>query len=136
MSISMMTIPLVDATAKYLSAAYSSLDIGWARYVVACLVASRHDRAFSERVSFLASRSALMFCVRCSIVAFRYGQASILAPLVYLELLGGAAIGFLVFGDVPDAYVWIGALTIIAGGSMTLQRSRPVRTREPENART
>ena len=63
-------------------------------------------------------------CHFLSIVAFRYAQASILAPLVYLELLGGATIGFLVFGDVPDVYIWIGALTIIVAGSLTLQRVR------------
>jgi drug/metabolite transporter (DMT)-like permease len=45
-----------------------------------------------------------------SITAFRYAQASTLAPLVYLELLGSVAIGYLIFGDVPDVYVWLGAL--------------------------
>jgi drug/metabolite transporter (DMT)-like permease len=82
--------------------------------------------AAGELWLFVAMGTMSAACHFLSIVAFRYGQASILAPLVYLELLGGAAIGFLVFGDVPDAYVWIGALTIIVGGSMTLQRSRPM----------
>jgi drug/metabolite transporter (DMT)-like permease len=63
-------------------------------------------------------------CHFLSIVAFRYAQASILAPLVYLELLGGAVIGFFMFGDVPDVYIWIGAVTIMVAGSMTLERSR------------
>jgi len=62
-------------------------------------------------------------CHFLSIVAFRYAQASILAPLVYLELLGGAVIGFFMFGDVPDVYIWIGAVTIMVAGSMTLERS-------------
>jgi hypothetical protein len=28
------------------------------------------------------------------------------------------------FGDVPDVYIWIGAVTIMVAGSMTLERSR------------
>lgn len=73
---------------------------------------------------FLAMGMMSAACHFLSIVAFRYAQASLLAPIVYLELLGGAAIGFFVFGDVPDAYVWLGALTIIVGGALTVQRSR------------
>lgn len=80
--------------------------------------------AVGELWLFLAMGVMSAVCHFLSIVAFRYAQASILAPLVYLELLGGAAIGFLVFGDVPDVYIWIGALTIILAGSLTLQRSR------------
>src|SRR5262245_2589960 len=38
MSISMVTIPVVDAIAKYLSSTHSPLYISWARYVAACLV--------------------------------------------------------------------------------------------------
>jgi drug/metabolite transporter (DMT)-like permease len=87
--------------------------------------------AAGELWLFAAMGTMSAVCHFLSIVAFRYGQASILAPLVYLELLGGAAIGFLVFSDVPDAYVWIGALTIIVGGSMTLQRSRSNTASQP-----
>jgi drug/metabolite transporter (DMT)-like permease len=73
---------------------------------------------------FLAMGTMSAVCHFLSIVAFRYAQASLLAPIVYLELLGGAAIGFFVFGDVPDAYIWLGALTIIVGGALTVQPSK------------
>jgi drug/metabolite transporter (DMT)-like permease len=53
-----------------------------------------------------------------SITAFRYAEASTLAPLVYLELLGAAVIGFVAFDERPDLYVWIGALAILAGGAL------------------
>jgi drug/metabolite transporter (DMT)-like permease len=55
-----------------------------------------------------------------SIMAFRYTQASTLAPLIYLELLGSVAIGYLIFGDIPDAYVWVGALAIVVAGLILL----------------
>jgi drug/metabolite transporter (DMT)-like permease len=72
---------------------------------------------------FLAMGMMSAGCHFLAIVAFRHAQASLLAPLVYLELLGGAVIGYVVFGDVPDAYIWIGALAIIVGGTMTVQKT-------------
>ncbi len=56
-----------------------------------------------------------------SIAAFRYAEASTLAPLVYLELVSSAAIGFVIFGDVPAIHVWIGATVIVAGGLVLLR---------------
>jgi drug/metabolite transporter (DMT)-like permease len=38
MTLAMLTIPLVDGLAKYLSATYSPLMLGWARYAVACAI--------------------------------------------------------------------------------------------------
>lgn len=59
-----------------------------------------------------------------SITAFRYAPASTLAPLVYLELIGSVAVGYLAFGEVPDASVWVGAPAIILGGLILLRRPR------------
>jgi drug/metabolite transporter (DMT)-like permease len=78
--------------------------------------------AAGELVLFLAMGVLSAGSHILSITAFRYAQASTLAPLVYLELLGSAAIGYAVFGDVPDAYVWAGALAIILAGLILLQR--------------
>jgi drug/metabolite transporter (DMT)-like permease len=59
-----------------------------------------------------------------SIIAFRYAEASTLAPLVYLELLGTATVGYVVFAELPDVYVWVGALAIVLGGALlVVQRS-------------
>jgi drug/metabolite transporter (DMT)-like permease len=57
-----------------------------------------------------------------SIAAFRFAEASILAPLVYLELVGATLIGFYAFGDLPDAYTAVGAGLIIAAGLILLKR--------------
>jgi len=51
-----------------------------------------------------------------SIAAFRYAETSILAPLVYLELVGAVIIGYLVFDDLPGLSIWAGALMIVLGG--------------------
>jgi drug/metabolite transporter (DMT)-like permease len=44
------------------------------------------------------------------------GPASILSPFHYVQLVGAAAMGFVVFGDVPSAWTWVGAGLIIASG--------------------
>ncbi|MBA3355279.1 MAG: hypothetical protein H0U18_04925 [Pyrinomonadaceae bacterium] len=38
MTVTMLTIPLVDGLAKHLSVSYSPLFLSWARYAVACLI--------------------------------------------------------------------------------------------------
>jgi len=48
--------------------------------------------------------------------AFQYGQASVLAPLVYGQLVGATILGYWLFGDLPDAWAWAGSGIIIAGG--------------------
>lgn len=57
-----------------------------------------------------------------SIMAFRYAQASTLAPIVYLELLGAVVIGYAAFGDVPNVTVWIGAAAIVMAGVILVRR--------------
>lgn len=51
-----------------------------------------------------------------SIAAFRFAQTSILAPLVYLELVGAVVIGYFVFDDLPSLAIVAGAVLIILGG--------------------
>ncbi len=55
-------------------------------------------------------------CHLMSIAAFRWADASTLAPLVYLELVGAAAIGIFVFAEVPTLPTLAGVALIAAGG--------------------
>jgi drug/metabolite transporter (DMT)-like permease len=57
-----------------------------------------------------------------SIVAFRLADASTLAPLVYVEMIGAALIGYLAFDEIPGAPAVVGAGFIIAAGLILLQR--------------
>ncbi len=38
------------------------------------------------------------------------------SPFQYFQLLGSVAVGWLVFGDLPDALTWIGAAVVVASG--------------------
>jgi drug/metabolite transporter (DMT)-like permease len=51
-----------------------------------------------------------------SIVAFRLSDASTLAPLVYVELIGAGAIGYLAFHEIPGLSTGIGAGMIVSAG--------------------
>ncbi|MEO1192216.1 MAG: DMT family transporter [Pseudomonadota bacterium] len=50
------------------------------------------------------------------IMAYERAPASLLAPFSYTEIIGAAAMGFLVFGDFPDLWSWIGIAIIVAAG--------------------
>lgn len=58
------------------------------------------------------------------VLAFRYADASVLAPFSYIQLLWASAFGFLVFGEVPDAWTVGGASLIVASGLYTAHRER------------
>jgi drug/metabolite transporter (DMT)-like permease len=48
--------------------------------------------------------------------AFQYGQASVLAPLAYGQLVGATMFGYWIFGDLPDLWSWVGSAIIIGCG--------------------
>ncbi|WP_120501239.1 DMT family transporter [Roseovarius sp. EL26] len=59
-----------------------------------------------------------------SIAAFRFAPAGILAPLVYLEIVAAVIVGFMVFGDWPEAHIWLGiAIILCAGALVAIKRS-------------
>lgn len=57
-----------------------------------------------------------------SIAAFRFADASTLSPLVYLELIGAALIGYLVFSETPPGATILGASLIATAGLILLRR--------------
>ena len=58
------------------------------------------------------------------VLAFRYADASVLAPFSYTQLLWVSLLGFLIFGEVPDAWTVTGAVFIVASGLYTAHRER------------
>lgn len=57
-----------------------------------------------------------------SIAAFRFADASTLSPLVYLELIGSALFGYLMFGETLDAGTIAGAGLIAIAGLLLLRQ--------------
>jgi drug/metabolite transporter (DMT)-like permease len=58
------------------------------------------------------------------VLAFRYADASVLAPFSYVQLLWVTLLGFVIFGEVPDVWTITGAAFIVASGLYTAHRER------------
>ena len=58
------------------------------------------------------------------VLAFRYADASVLAPFSYTQLLWVSILGYVVFGEVPDVWTVTGAVFIVASGLYTAHRER------------
>jgi len=65
----------------------------------------------------------------CSVIAwvgfingYRGSSPAILAPFEYAALIGGAIAGYLIWGEVPDRWVLLGAAIIITSGLYVVYR--------------
>jgi drug/metabolite transporter (DMT)-like permease len=80
---------------------------------------SWHDIAFGVFIG-VASTAGQWIVV----LAFRYADASVLAPFSYTQLLWVSILGFMVFGEVPDIWTVAGAIFIVGSGLYTAHRER------------
>lgn len=63
------------------------------------------------------------------IVAHRLAPASVLSPFIYSQMIWMIALGFIVFGDVPNGWTLAGASVVIASGLYLIsleRRRRPI----------
>ena len=49
-------------------------------------------------------------------IAYSQAPAAVVAPFNYMQLLGAALLGYIVFNDVPDFWTWVGAAVIVCSG--------------------
>jgi len=61
------------------------------------------------------------------IAAHRLAPAAVLSPFIYTEIVLVIALGYLVFGDLPNRFTITGAAIVIASGLYILHRERTVR---------
>ena len=57
-------------------------------------------------------------------LAFRLAQASLLAPVTYVQVIYATAVGYLVFNTLPTIWTAVGTAIIIASGVYIWQRER------------
>ncbi len=72
----------------------------------------------------------------CSVLAwiglvngYRGAPPALLAPLEYTALVGGAIAGYLIWDEVPDNWVVVGALVIVASGLFVVYRDIGAKTK-------
>ncbi len=56
------------------------------------------------------------------VYAFRSAPASVLAPFNYMEIVSATALGYMVFGEFPDAWKWLGIAIIVVSGLVVFWR--------------
>ncbi|HEY9454173.1 MAG TPA: DMT family transporter [Bradyrhizobium sp.] len=66
----------------------------------------------------------LLIGYQCVIMALRKGDISAVAPFRYSALLWAMLLGYIVFGDVPDAMMVTGAAIIVLSGLYAFYRER------------
>ncbi len=62
---------------------------------------------------------------------YRAVSPAALAPLEYIALVGGAVAGYLIWDEVPDRWVVVGAVIIVASGLFVVYRSEASKTWNP-----
>jgi drug/metabolite transporter (DMT)-like permease len=102
-------LPAVGATIGLAPFAFAAWEwpSGWLEWTVACLM------------GVLGGLGHYLLAL-----AHRYAPASVIAPFLYQQVIYMALFGYLVFGDVPSAWVWLGAAIVIASGLYLFSRER------------
>ena len=63
-------------------------------------------------------------CHGLIVLAAKNAPAAVIAPLSYIEIVSATFFGYLVFGDFPDNWTWIGIAIVIASGLYVAHRER------------
>lgn len=80
-----------------------------------------------ERFHLLVLAGAALFVTLGSlavVTAFRVGEIAVVSPFRYSVILSSLILGYIVFGDWPDAYSFLGIALIVASGLYTLHREQ------------
>jgi drug/metabolite transporter (DMT)-like permease len=72
-----------------------------------------------------------MVALACVNRSLKLAPASVVAPYQYTMIVWAVALGFLVFGDVPDSAMAIGAAIIVTAGLYIFWREQIVAPRDP-----
>lgn len=58
----------------------------------------------------------------CGVAAMRIGEVGFVAPFRYTSLIVAIAAGYVVFGDWPDRWTWVGSTLVVGAGAYTIWR--------------
>ena len=58
------------------------------------------------------------------VMGFRFGEAGLVVPFKYFNMVFAVGLGFILWGDLPDAWTWAGSAVLISSGLYILHRER------------
>lgn len=83
-------------------------------------------------VGLLAAAAVLVLIgYQFIIMAMRLGDISFVAPFRYTALIWAILLGYMIFGDIPDGAMILGASVVVGSGLYTLYRERKVGREKP-----
>lgn len=107
---------------RYLGRTESSLSIAfYSNFVILCVagLTSLHQFVIPSLVDFMRLSVAGLLCGFADLFifsAYKRVEGAILAPFQYTQILWGAIVGYLAFGDVPNEDLLIGGSVVIVSG--------------------
>ena len=74
----------------------------------------------------------IITCIAQTMVisAFRFGQASVVAPFHYFQIVGATIFGYFIFSEFPDLMTWIGVFVVVGSGLYIAIRENKVPTKK------
>lgn len=109
---------LATSTAAATAAGLCTLPFGW-------MPVPLEDLALMALSGLLLGSAHFLM-----IESFRYGEAGLVVPFKYLNMVFAVTLGFVLWGDLPDAWTWTGSGVLITSGLYILHRER-IRHRTP-----
>ena len=114
------------------------LPAAWASVILLVLLVIGHLAGFDvARITMPDGEALSMFAAigvismlghLLFVMALARAPASIAAPLTYFEIPVAALVGYLMFGDIPDVYTWIG-IVVITGSGVYISYREQIRRR-------
>jgi S-adenosylmethionine uptake transporter len=113
-----LTVTLATSVTITVSAGIASATTGW------------QPATFDAGVMIACAAVFVLIGYLCSVMVMREGDVGFIAPFRYSSLLWALALGWVVFGDWPDAVTMAGAVLVVGAGLFTLFRERAVHSAE------
>lgn len=77
----------------------------------------------AEEWAWLLGIGVISYCAQMlNIMAYKNGEASVMAIFDYMRLIFAVALGYLVFSELPDVVTWIGAAIVVGAALYTVHR--------------
>ena len=125
-------ITLRDLTARQLSPSIPSVLVAFIASVaitltggVGVVITQSWQTPTLFEIGILALAALfLMVGYYCSVATMRVGDVAIVSSFRYTVMLWAIALGWLVFGDIPDVWTILGMIVILGAGLFTMWRER------------
>ena len=65
--------------------------------------------------------------------AYKYSEASMVAPFEYISILFAIILGYFIFGELPTVMVLVGSLVVISAGILIIWREHQLRIEQRRN---